>query len=67
MDVETGYKYIENFRGGVQWYIMECKDNNSSTCFKLGNENNQLVSFSGQSKTFRTSIKEIQLNIYPKL
>ena len=31
----------------------------SSICFKLKNENNQLVSFNGQSIIFRLSIKEI--------
>ena len=38
---------------------MESKDNNSRMCFKLKNENNQLVSFNGQRITFRLSIKEI--------
>ena len=59
MDVDPGYKYIEKFRGNIQWYIMESKDIISSICFKLKNENNQLVSFNGQSITFRLSIKEI--------
>ena len=59
MDVNPGYKYIEKFHGGVQWYMMEEKDVISSICFKLRNENNQLVSFNGQSVTFRLSIKEI--------
>ena len=59
MDVDPGYKYIEEFRGGVQWYMMESKDIISSICFKLKNENNQIVSFNGQSVTFRLSIKEI--------
>ena len=59
MDVDPGYKYIEKFHGGVQWYMMESKDIISSICFKLKNENNQLVSFNGQSLTFRLSIKEI--------
>ena len=59
MDVNPGYKYIEKFRGGVQWYMLQSKDIISSTCFKLKNENNQLVSFNGQSITFRLSIKEI--------
>ena len=59
MDVDPGYKYIEKFRGGVQWYMMESKDIISSICFKLKNENNQIVSFNGQSITFRLSIKEI--------
>ena len=59
MDVDPGYKYIEKFHGGVQWYMMESKDVISSICFKLKNENNQIVSFNGQSITFRLSIKEI--------
>ena len=59
MDVDPGYKYIEKFRGGVQWYMMESKDIISSNCFKLENEYNQIVSFNGQSITFRLSIKEI--------
>ena len=59
MDVDPGYKYIEQFRGGVQWYMMESKDIISTICFKLINENGNLVSFNGQSITFRLSIKEI--------
>ena len=59
MDVDPEYKYIEKFRGGVQRYMMESKDIISSICFKLKNENNELVSFNGQSITFRLSIKEI--------
>ena len=59
MDVDPGYKYIEKFRGGVQWYMMETKDIVSSICFKLKNENRNLVSFNGQSVTFKLSIKEI--------
>ena len=59
MDVDPGYKYIEKFRGGVQWYMVESKDIISSIGFKLKNEYNQIVSFNGQSITFRLSIKEI--------
>ena len=59
MTVNPGYKYVERFFGGVTWYMMETKDIISSICFKLKNENNQLVSFNGQSVTFRLSIKEI--------
>ena len=47
MDVDPGYKYIEKFQGGVQWYMMESKDIISGICFKLKNENNELVSFNG--------------------
>ena len=39
MDVNPGYKYIERFHGGVQWYMMETKDIISNICFKLKNEN----------------------------
>ena len=59
LDVDPGYKYIEKFRGGIQWYMMESKDIISSICFKLKNENGNLVSFNGQSITFRLSIKEL--------
>ena len=59
MDIDPGCKYSEKFHGGVQWYTMESKDVISSICFKLKNENNQIVSFNGQSITFRLSIKEI--------
>ena len=58
-DVDPGYKYIEKFRGGIHWYMMESKDIISSICFKLKNENDQIVSFNGQSITFRLSIKEV--------
>ena len=59
MDVKPGYKFIEKFRGDIQWYMMQSKDIISSICFKLKNENGNLVSFNGQSITFRLSIKEI--------
>ena len=59
MDVAPGYKYIEKFRGGVSWYMLESKDFISSNNLKLKNENGQLVSFNGQSITFRLSIQEV--------
>ena len=59
MDVDPGYNYIEKVHGRVQWYMMESKDIISGICFKLKNENNQIVSFNSQSLTFRLSIKEI--------
>ena len=59
MTVDPGYKYIEKISGGITWYMMQSKDIISSICFKLKNENNQLVSFNGQSVTFRLSIKGI--------
>ena len=59
MDVDPGYKYIEKLPGGVSWYMLETKDFISSINFKLKNENSQLVSFNGQSITFRLSMKEV--------
>ena len=59
MDVNPGYKYVHKFRGGVQWYMVHSTDTISSIFFKLKNKNNELVSFNGQSVTFRLSIKEI--------
>ena len=58
-NVNPVYKFVERFSGGVTWYMMESKDVISSICFKLKNENNELVSFNGQTNTFRLSIKEI--------
>ena len=58
MDVDPGYKYNEKFCVGVQWYMMERKDNISYICFRLKNENIKFVSFNGHSITFRLSTKE---------
>ena len=59
MDVDHGYGYIEKFRSGITWYMMESKDFISDINFKLKNEHNKLVSFNGQSITFRLTIKEV--------
>ena len=59
MQESPGYKFINRFEGGVQWYMMESKDVISSISFKLKNENNELVSFNGQSIWFRLSINEV--------
>ena len=67
MDVDLGYKYIEKFRGGVQWYMMESKDIISSICFKLKNENDQRVSFNGQSITFVYQSKKYKICVYLQL
>ena len=58
MQVSPGYKFINRFEGGVQWYMMESKDIISSISFKLKNEGGELVSFNGQSLSFRLSIKK---------
>ena len=59
MSVSLGYIRVCRFEGGIQWYMMESKDVISSISFQLKNENNELVSFNGQSISFRLSIKEI--------
>ena len=58
LTVNLGYKDVESFAGGVTWYMMETKGVISSILFKLENENNELVTFNGQSISFRLSIKE---------
>ena len=58
MDVNIGLKYIEKFRAGIQWFMLETKDFISSMNFILKNENYKLESFNGQSIIFRFSIKE---------
>ena len=59
MTVNPGYKYVERFAGGVAWYMLHTIDFISSINFKIKNENNELVSFNGQSVTFRLSIKKV--------
>ena len=59
MTVDPGCKYVEKISGGISWYMMQSKDIITSICFKLKNENNQVVSFNGQSITFRLSIEGI--------
>ena len=59
MDVNPGFINIEKFRGGIMWFMMESKDFISTINFRLRNENGKLVSFNGQSVTFRLSNKEV--------
>ena len=58
MTVDPGSNYVEKISGGISWYLMQSKDIISTICFKLKNENGNLVPFNGQSVTFRLSIKE---------
>ena len=60
MTVNPGYKYVERFEGGTSWYMLQTNDFISSINFKLKNENNEIVSFNGQSVTVKLSIKEIR-------
>ena len=57
--VDPGYKYVEKFAGGISWYMMDSKDFISGIGFKSKNENGHLVSFNGQSISFRLSFKEV--------
>ena len=59
MSVSPGFIYVCRFEGGIQWYMMESKHLISTISLKLKNENNELVSFNGQSISFTLSIKEI--------
>ena len=59
MTVDSGYKHVGKFAGGISCYMMETKDFVSSISFKVKNEKCELVSFNGQIVTFRLSIKEI--------
>ena len=59
MDVDSGYNYIEKFRGGVQWNMAETSEFISSISSILKIEKNQRASVNGQSITFRSSIKEM--------
>ena len=59
MTVDPGYKYVEKFSGGISWYMIQSKDIISSICFKLKIENGNLLSFHGQTITFRLLIKKI--------
>ena len=59
MTVDPGYKFVEKLAGGLSWYVMVSKVFISSIRFKLKNENGKLVSFNGQSITFRLSTKEV--------
>ena len=59
MDVNLGYRYIEKFHSGIQWFMMEDEGFISNNNFKPKNEHHKLVSFNGQSISFRLSIKEV--------
>ena len=57
MHADAGFKYIEKFREGLQWYMVESNDFISNISFKLKKENGDIVSFNGESKTLRLSSK----------
>ena len=49
---------MENFRGGINWYMMSSKDFIPKENSKIRIENGDLVSFNGQYINFRLSNKE---------
>ena len=59
MNVHPGYNNFENLDGGLSWYKMQSKDFMSNISFESENANGSLVSFNGQSITFRISINQI--------
>ena len=59
MKISPRHKYTANVRDAVQWYMLKNEDFVSSVSFELRSENNEIVSFNGQSITFRLSIKEV--------
>ena len=59
MSVSPGYKYVCRFKGTLQGYMMKSEDVISNISFKFKNGNIELVSFNGQSISFKLSIKEI--------
>ena len=58
MDLDPGYRYVEKFRCGFQWFMMESRHFILKILSKLKNEYESLVSFNGQLTTFRVSIEE---------
>ena len=58
MDADPGFKYMENYRRAVQRYKIESKGFISNISFKLKKEKANLISFNGQSITFKSSMKQ---------
>ena len=50
---------LKKIHGNNQWYMLNTKGFLSSIVFELKNENDELVSFNGQSITFRLFIREV--------
>ena len=73
INVAPGFKYIEWFPGGTQWYMMKTKDFISNINFKLKTETDVLISIKSgeyhsdnQSKKFNSILKKAKdKNIIP--
>ena len=59
MTAARGFKYIERFSWGIQWYMLETKDTFSKISSEFKNENGDLVSSNGESISFRFSVEEV--------
>ena len=59
MDVDPGYKHIEKFCGDLHWYIMKSKDFFQVLVLDWKIENNPIVWFIGQSRTFRLTDNKV--------
>ena len=58
MDVDPGFKYIEKFRGGFHWYMLESKDFIGTLSFKLEKEKRNLVSLTEKVLSLDYHIKK---------
>ena len=58
MDGNPGFRYVAKIRGGIRWYMMQSKDFIQILVLYLKKENGDIVSFNGQSITFRFTIKK---------
>ena len=52
MDLDPGFKYMEMFRGCVQWYMIESENFISNISLELKNQNGGLVSLNKQALYF---------------
>ena len=52
MTIDARCKRVEELADGISWYMMNTKDYISTINFVLKIENNDLVSFKGQTNTF---------------
>ena len=57
--LNPGFKYIEKFRVGIQWFKMDSKEFISNISFESKNDNGDIVSCNCQSKTFRLTKEQI--------
>ena len=64
MGKDHAYKYIENFRIGIQFYTIISNHFISIISFRLTNENKEIVSFNGQSFTTGEQINMFEIELF---